>query len=159
CRSSSKVAPPVPGAPPTAEAKEGAEVAAASGVPVLRLALDHPRLAEARGLARANDHAGAVAALRRSRPAELGPSERCAWDYTEGRLALAAEAFAEAATAFARAEAPACAFSGYARLRGAQAHARAGNLDEAAQRARAVPDDLALRDDATFLLADALAAK
>lgn len=155
CRSGSNVAPPVP-APPT-EAK--AADAGTPGVPRLRVLLDDPRLSPARELERKKDWAGAVRALRDARPAELPPKEACAWDYLEGRLALSGEALAEAAAAFERASAEACALSGYARLRAAQALARAGRADEAIARARAVPDAIAAHDEAKGVLAEALSAK
>jgi soluble lytic murein transglycosylase len=62
------------------------------------------------------------------------------------------------ARAYDRASADACALAPYAKLRAAQAYARAGKTDEAVVRARAFPDALPARDEAKIVLAEALAA-
>jgi soluble lytic murein transglycosylase len=128
-------------------------------LPVAHVLLDDPRLARARDLDRAKDPAGAYRAVHEARPADLPVNERCAWDYLEGRLALAANALADAQLAFEQAQAPACALSGYATLRLAQTLARAGRADDAIARANAVPEDLAARDEAKLVIAEALSAK
>lgn len=158
CRGGSNASPPVVTGP-TAEAKSAPPVRPAMALPILRVVLDDPRLAHARELDRAKDPAGAFKALREARPADLPAADQCAWDYVEGRLALAANATAEAQAAFDLAQAPACPLAGYATLRGAQVLARAGRADEAIARAAAVPEDIASRDEARLVTAEALAAK
>ncbi len=154
CRSGTTAAPPVP--PPVEAKVAGAAASVAMGLAVV---LDDPRLAEARALDRLKDFAGAFESIRAVRPEELPPDARCAWDYVEGRFALAAEMLPEAAAAFARADGAACPLSGYARLRGAQALARAGLTEQAIEKARAVPQDIASADEAKIVLAEALAAR
>jgi len=51
----------------------------------------------------------------------------------------------------------ACALAPYANLRAAEAYAKAGDAKTAEQRARAVPEDIALADERELLLANALA--
>lgn len=159
CRGGSNAAPPLVRNAPTAEAKSAPPMRPASVLPVLRVVLDDPRLARARDLERNKDPAGAFRAMREARPVALSALDRCAWDYVEGRLAFAANATADAQLAFELAQAQACPLSGYATLRSAQALARAGRADEAIARAGAVPEDLALRDEAKLVVAEALSAK
>jgi soluble lytic murein transglycosylase len=157
CRSGSNVAPPAVTTTPTAEAKVSVKV---PGLPALHVVLDDPRIARVRDLERAKDFAGAARLVREAAPADLPAPERCAWDYLEGRLWLAAGTAPDAIASFQRAEDPACPLAAYARLRGAQALARAGRADEAISKARAVPEDLtAARDDVRMVLAESLAAK
>lgn len=188
CRSGSNVAPPSPTSA-AAEAKPAAKPAMA--LPTVRVVLDDPRLAAARGFERAKDYASAARAVHEARPADLAPEAACAWDYVEGRLwsnaatsprgashappseasplgdadggvtplAGPSDLLASAAAAFARADVATCALAPYARLRGAQALARAGHADEAIARAQAVPEDLAARDEAKLVLAESFAAK
>jgi soluble lytic murein transglycosylase len=66
---------------------------------------------------------------------------------------------AEAQLAFELAQAPVCPLAGYATLRLSQTLARAGRADEAIARAGAVPDDIAARDEAKLVIAEALSAK
>ncbi|MDB4996986.1 MAG: Soluble lytic murein transglycosylase precursor, partial [Myxococcaceae bacterium] len=159
CRGGSSATQPPLTTSPTAEAKTAPPLSPATALPALRVVLDDPRLARARDLDRAKDPAGAFRAVREGRPAELSPADRCAWDYLEGRLALAANATADALLAFELAQAPACPLAGYATLRASQTLARSGRADDAIARAGAVPDDLASRDEAKLVIAEALAAK
>ncbi|MEA2750609.1 MAG: soluble lytic murein transglycosylase [Myxococcales bacterium] len=159
CRGGSSATQPPLTTSPTAEAKTAPPLSPATALPALHVVLDDPRLARARDLDRAKDPAGAFRAVREARPADLSPADRCAWDYLEGRLALAANATADAQLAFELAQAPACALAGYATLRASQTLARSGRADEAIARAGAVPDDLASRDEAKLVIAEALAAK
>ena len=159
CRGGSNAAPPLVTNTPNAEAKPGPPANAAMALPGVRVLLDDPRLARARDLDRAKEPAGAYRAFREARPTELPGPERCAWDYLEGRLALAANLLPDAQLAFELAQAPACPLAGYATLRSAQTLARAGRADEAIVRAGAVPDDIAARDEAKLVIAEALSAK
>ena len=159
CRGGSNTTPPVVTSSPNAESKAASTARPAMTLPTLHVLLDDPRLARARDLERAKDAAGALRAVREVRPAELAPADRCAWDYLEGRLALAAGATPDAQTAFEAALKPECPLAGYATLRSAQALARAGHADEAIARAGAVPEDLGARDEAKLVIAEALAAK
>ena len=159
CRGGSNPSPPLVTTAPTAETKTTPAPRAAMALPTLHAVLDDPRLSRARDLDRAKDPGGALRALREARPADLAPADRCAWDYVEGRLALAANATADAEAAFELAQTPACPLAGYAALRAAQALARAGRTDEAIARAGAVPEDLALRDEAKLVIAESLSAK
>lgn len=159
CRGGSSATQPPLTTTPTAEAKTAPPSPPAMTLPTLRVVLDDPRLARARDLDRARDPGGALRAVRDVRPADQAPADRCAWDYLEGRLALAANATADAQLAFELAEATSCPLAGYATLRAAQTLARSGRADEAIARAAAVPDDLASRDEAKLVIAEALAAK
>jgi soluble lytic murein transglycosylase len=159
CRGGSNVAPSVIAAQSAAEPK-AAPAPEPPRVPTLHVVLDDPRLAHVKELERAKDWAGAAAALRQARPADLQAAERCGWDFVEGRLELQAGALAEADAAFLRADAPACPLAPWARLRAAQAEARAGHADDAVARARAVPTDMtAARDEVRLVVAESLAAK
>lgn len=158
CPSGSNVAPPI-ATTQAPDPKAGGIARNASGRPELRVVLDDPRLAAARGLERAKDYAGALKALRDARPADLSKPEACGWDYVEGRLASAASMNVEAAAAFERAEGASCPLSAYAKLRGAQALGRASRGDEALAKARAVGEEIALKDEAKLVVSDALASK
>ncbi|MDB4945796.1 MAG: Soluble lytic murein transglycosylase precursor, partial [Labilithrix sp.] len=107
CRSSSSPSPPLPTNTPAAEAVAATTARPAMPLLTLRVAYDDPRLARARELERAKDPAGALRALREARPADLPADARCAWDYLEGRLAVAASATTDALAAFELARAPA----------------------------------------------------
>lgn len=159
CRGGTNATPPLVTSTPTAEAKTAAQVRPAMTLPTLKVLLDDPRLVRVRELERAKDPAGALHALREARPGDLAGADRCAWDFVEGRLALAAGATADAQLAFELAQVPACPLAGYAKLRSAQALARGGRADEAITRANAVPEDIAARDEATLVVAESLAAK
>jgi soluble lytic murein transglycosylase len=129
-------------------------------VPVLHALLDDPRLARAKELDGAKDWAGAAKALADARPQDLPSSERCAWDFVEGRFLALANTPVEAAAAFGRAADGACPLASWAHLRAAQALGRAGHADEAIAQAHAVPDALgAARDEVKLVLAESLAAK
>jgi soluble lytic murein transglycosylase len=136
------------------------------GMPAISVVLDDVRLARARERARAQDDSGAAREIDAARAStSLGEHEACAWAYVAGRFHLAAGENADAAAAFDRAAAPGddagapCTLAAYASLRAAEAYVRAARLDEAIVRARAVPDDFALHDEAKLALADALSAK
>lgn len=159
CRGGSNSTPPLVTNSPTAEAKTAPPQPAVGVVPTVHVLFDDPRLAHARELERAKDPAGALRATREVRPTDLTPNDRCAWDYVEGRLALAANATADAQIAFELAQAPLCPLAGYATLHLSQALARAGRSDEAIARASAVPEDIAASDEAKLVIAEALAAK
>ena len=159
CRSGSNVAPPVVTPPASAEAKSP-PVKGAMALPVVKVLLDDPRLAEARAFERSKDWAAAAKAVHDARPPGPSPAEGCAWDYLEGRLFMAAGSMPEAIAAFERAEASTCALSGHAKLRSAQALARAGRADDAITRARSVPVELStLQDDAKMVIAESLSEK
>ncbi len=157
CRSGSNA--PLVTNRPTSDAKPGASTRQVMRLPKLRVILDDPRLAKARDLDRAKDPSGALAALREARSIELTRDEQCAWDYLEGRLALASNAATTALIAFERGRNAACPLAGYATLRAAQAASRAGRADEAIALARSVPEEPPLRDDAKLVLAESLGAK
>ncbi len=159
CRGGTNATPPLVTNAPPAEPKTASVVRPAMTLPVLKVVLDDPRLGRARDLDRAKDSAGALRALRDVRPTDLAVHDRCAWDYVEGRLALAAGLTGDAQAAFELTQAPACPLAGYATLRSAQALARAGHADEAITRANTVPEDLAARDEAKLVIAESLAAK
>ena len=159
CRGGSTATQPPLTNAPTAEAKTAPTVPPAMALPTLHVILEDPRLARARDLDRAKDPAGALRAVREARPADLAPADRCAWDYLEGRLALAANATADAQLAFDLAQTASCPLAGYATLRAAQTLARSGRADEAIARAGMVPEDLASRDEAKLVIAEALSAK
>lgn len=141
------------GAPP--------EVAAPSDLPKIAVALDDPRLAAAREKSRASDWAGAARAIEDA--LSVGGDE-CAWRYLLGKTYAQAGMGAEAAAAFDHVAAPvdagaACALAPYASLRAAQALMKLGRADDAVARAKGAGDDIAARDEAKLLLAEALAAK
>jgi soluble lytic murein transglycosylase len=159
CRSSPNASPPLVTNAPSAEAKTTPPVPPAMPLARLHVVFDDPRLAKARELEHAKDPAGALRAMREARPIDLSQPERCAWDYVEGRLALAANAAADAVLAFDLAQNAACPLAGYATLRSAQALARGGRADEAIARAGTVPEDIAAKDEAKLVVAEALAAK
>jgi soluble lytic murein transglycosylase len=158
CRSGSNAVPPV--ATPPASGEGTGAAAKALRVPAMRVLLDDPRLAAARGFERAKDWLSAAKAVHDARPADLPAEEACAWDFLEGRLFAAANATSDALPALSHAESPGCPLSGHARLRSAQALARSGRADEAIERARSVPEDIAsLSDDVRMVIAESLSAK
>src|SRR5690606_4553564 len=138
CRSGSNVAPPVVRGAASAEAKPAVK----GGIPTVRVLLDDPRLAAARGFDHAKDWPAAAKAVREARPVDLAGPEACRWDYLEARLLVLAGEPVEAIPAYERAARPECPLAGYATLRAAQALARSGRADEALAKARAVPEDL-----------------
>jgi soluble lytic murein transglycosylase len=175
CRGGSPESRPPAKAPPSSEqapeglTRPGAGDAAAIAVGMPRIApvLDDPRLAAARDLSLADDEAGAAREVERVHAtAVLDAATDCEWTYVAGRLHLAAGEASEAVAQFERVsslhDADAgylCVLSPYAALRDAQALARLGRFEESAQAARTVGDDTSARDEATFALAEALAAK
>ncbi|HVH43332.1 MAG TPA: hypothetical protein VM925_13350, partial [Labilithrix sp.] len=159
CRSGSNAAPPVATPAASAEAKLAPPIGA-TGLPVVKVLLDDPRLATARAFERAKDWGAAAKAVHDARPPELAAPDACAWDYLEGRLFVAANLTVDALAAFERGESSVCPLSGQAKLRSAQALARSGRADDAILRARAVPEDLtSLQDDVKMVIAESLAAK
>lgn len=159
CPSGSNVAPPAVNGGQAPDAKAAAIAKNANGRPELRVVLDDPRLSAVRGLERAKDYAAAAKAVRDARPADLPRAEACAWDYVEGRLSNAANQTAETIAAFERAEDAACPLAAYAKLRSAQVLGRSNRGDEALAKARAVGDDIALKDEAKLVVSDGLASK
>ncbi|AKV04784.1 Soluble lytic murein transglycosylase precursor [Labilithrix luteola] len=151
------MSPPAVTSVPTTE--DGGAAARSASLPNIHVLLEDPRLAKVRDLERAKDWTGAARAVHDARVENLAPGEACAWDYLEGRYALAAGDGLAAEAAFARAEADVCPLAGYAHLRAAQALGRAGHADEAIARARRVPEDLACSDEVKLVLAESLAAK
>jgi soluble lytic murein transglycosylase len=165
------------GAEPNAAVVRSDAGAAAGGprrtfdVPAVRAVLEDPRLAEAQTRELARDHAGAARAVEAAHaalgPSELDPGDECAWQYLTGRLYLAASDAESAARAFDRASGASrvetgangsqvCALAPYAVLRAAEAYSKAGDAKTAEQRARSVPEDAALADQAHLLVANAL---
>ncbi len=130
-----------------------------SFLPKLRILLDDPRLAAAQTAVRGKDWATAAAAVRAARPADLTPDDACAWDYLEGRLLFAASDALSAQAAFAKATRAECPLTAYARLRSAQAYARAGHADDAIAEALQVPPSIASIDEANLVLAESYAQK
>lgn len=130
-----------------------------SFLPKLRILLDDPRLAAAQTAVRGKDWATAAAVVRAARPADLTPDDACAWDYLEGRLLFAAGDALSAQAAFAKATRAECPLTAYARLRSAQAYARAGHADDAIAEALQVPPSIASSDEAKLVLAESYAQK
>ena len=127
--------------------------------------MDDPRLKDAREREKAKDYVGAAQAFGIARQGlTLSPSDACAWDYVEGRLAALANDLSTAQVAFDRAsrtDGTPCPLAPYATLRAAQAAARAGKADDAITRASApgVAELTAIKDESKVLLAEALSAK
>lgn len=135
-----------------------ADVVAACDASTLRVAMDDPRLAQARDRERAHDFGPAARLAEDARKAAtLSNDERCAWGYVIGRLHLAAGENAQAATELDKLTD--CPLREYAALRASQAHARTGNADLAIDRARAAGETIAMRDEAKLVLAEAIATK
>jgi soluble lytic murein transglycosylase len=148
------------------------DAGAAFALPPVRAVLDDPRLVDAQTFELARDHESAAHAMEVAHDAlgaaRLDDNDECEWQYVTGRLYLEASDPADAARAFDRASrmsaADASASHGatlllapYANLRAAEAYSKAGDAKAAEQRARAVPEDVALADEAHLLLANALA--
>lgn len=166
CRGGSdlKAVPPPAAAAAVAEAREARRATAPSmaALPPLHPVLADPRFAAVRGFTRTKDDGRAVAAFEEARRGSTPtPTEACAWEYMAGRLHAAADEQAEALAAFDRVAAPdaRCPLAAYGSLRGAQAAAKLGRVDEALQRARAVPVDVAAQDDVRMVVAEALGAR
>lgn len=149
-----------------------ASVAAASlsnpddGMPAMHVVLDDPRLAAALDRERAHDPAGAARAVDAAlAAAPLEPAQTCAWRYAMGRLLVEADDHLGAAAAFDRVAGrtddggAACTLGAYASLRSAEELVHAGKGDDALQRAQAVPDDAAIRDETKLAMADAYVLK
>ncbi len=128
--------------------------------PSLDVVWTHPDLGDGAESAQNGDFSGAARAIvdARSR-VQLSAQQACAWDYLEGRMHVLAGEDANASIAYDRASDASCPLASYARLRSAQANVRRGLGQEAVERAKLVPDDIALADDAKLALADALAMK
>jgi len=152
---------------PSAPAPPAASAAAPPGLPTVHAVLEDPRLEDALARELSRDHRGAALAVERARAAVpapgLGLDEECAWQYTLGRLYMAAGDAPNAALAYDRVNHPlaagslTCGVADYANLRAAAAYAKAGDAATAAARARAIPDAFARADEAHLLLANALA--
>lgn len=156
CRSAPSAPPPPKSGSP--EPTSGKSSKPPTSLPTLSVLLDDPTLAAVRALERNKEPAAAARTLHDARPATLDKAAACAWDYVEGRLWLAAGTN-DAIAALERAEDAACPLATYARLRVAQALARAGRADEAIAKAQRVPDDIGARDEAKLVVAESLAAK
>jgi len=158
-------------AQPAASAPEGGSLSAldagaavGDGLPRIAVVLDDPRLSVAREREQARDDSAAALEVDRVMAGvSLDAAASCQWSYVAGRLHLAAGEASEAAASFERvaksddAGSP-CPLASYAWLRDAQALARLGRHDDAVAAARAVAGDVAARDEAKNVLADALAA-
>jgi soluble lytic murein transglycosylase len=137
------------------------------GLPPAHAVLDSPRLEDALAKELARDHRSAALALEHAHvaipPPGLPLEEECAWQYTLGRLYLAAGDAPNAALAFDRVTHPlvtgalSCGLAPWANLRAATAYAKAGDFVTATQRARAVPEDFVRLEEAHLVLANALA--
>jgi soluble lytic murein transglycosylase len=155
-----------PTTPATASSDRGGP---GPGLPHVAAVMEDPRLADARGLEMARDYAGAALAVERARASSTAHgvafSDACAWDYALGRLYTAAGDSANAAVAYDRVShatdshdaASGCALAAYANLRAATSYLHTREAATALERARAVPDDIALADEAHLTLANALA--
>ena len=155
------------GAPPETSA------APPSDLPKIAVVLDDPRLAAARERDRAHDPAGVARILEdmmRAQPPSA--ADECAWRYVAGRMHLAAGAQLDAVASFDRALSPSgnaatsdggapasCPLVSYAALRSAQTSLRLGRVDDAIARAKSIGDEIAARDEAKLLLAEALSTK
>jgi soluble lytic murein transglycosylase len=128
-------------------------------VPHLSPTLADTRLTEVEARTANRDWLGAATALTTAlSSATLTPPQTCAWRFALARLRALTAPMADVAAAY-DSVAPSCALAPYASFRAGQAYARLGRWDEAVTRARAVPDGLAVSDDAKLGLAEALAAK
>jgi soluble lytic murein transglycosylase len=135
-------------------------------VPVVAPVLSDRRLAAVNAHAAERDWGGAATALASTLgSATLSPAEACTWRFELARLRALSSPTADVAAAFdtvAPADADggtACPLAPYAALRAGQSYAKLGRWDDAIARARAVPDGLAVSDDAKLALAEAIAAK
>ena len=151
---------------PEGESASAVDAGAAvdDGLPKIAVVLDDPRLSVAREREQVRDNSAAAFEVERVMAgASLDRAASCEWSYVAGRLHLAAGEASEAAIAFERTAKPddagtSCPLASYAWLRDAQALGRLGRYDDAVAAARAVAGDLATRDEAKSVLADALAA-
>src|SRR5262245_34396163 len=123
CRGGAAVGGAAPVVSSAQPAPTTAPHASTARLPDLTVVLDDPRLAAARDLERARDHAGAARAIEDAKRG-VRPEDACAWDYVEARLLAAAsderhEPPLAAAAAFDRASAAVCTLAPYAKLRAA----------------------------------------
>lgn len=162
CRGGQREASPTPvvsSAPASASSAPArpAITGAAAGpsLPEVRPLLDDPRLAKARERDRAKDPAGAARELAEARRAGgFDARDACLLAFVEGTRQAAAGATAEALLAFDVAEKDECLLAPHAKLRAAQAVARAGRADEAIERAKKA-DDPVVADEAALVAAEA----
>ncbi len=132
--------------------------------PTIDVVLSDPALQDAAQRAQNGDLSGAAKAIAETRDRlKISGDRACAWNYVEGRMHVLANEDADAVVAYdaaggAVAETT-CPLAPYARLRSAQANLRRGLGDEAAARAKLVPDDIALAEEGKLALADALVMK
>jgi soluble lytic murein transglycosylase len=149
-------APLLPGAPAPAPAGPAVFDPAS-----LTLVLDDPRVAAAREAAAREDYAAAARELELALSGPSAPSadEAPLFRYQLGRLrALAGDPWS-ATAAFDGAAVPSFPLADYARYRSAALLVKLGKHDEALQRAQAIKDNPAIRDDLSLVLAEALAGK
>ena len=129
-----------------------------SSAPALRVVLNDPRLTAARDFQVARDFAAAARVVDDERAkGELDPVASCQWAYTSARLHALANESAAASVAFDDASHAGCPLISFATFRAAEAYAKAGNWQTSLARAKAVPDDFPLHDEARVTLAEALA--
>ena len=123
--------------------------------PLLDVVMLDPRLV---GVDTADPSAAARAIAAAIADPKTDAAHVCTFSYVEGRMHSLAGENAEAAKAFDRAggspDDSICPLAPYARLRSAQAWLKTGTPG-AAPRAKLVPDDIALADEAKLALADA----
>lgn len=135
-----------------------AGVVSTNRVPDMHVVLNDPRLVAARDFQIARDFAAAARVVDDERAkGGLDTASACSWAYTSARLHLAANEAAAAATSFDAAAKQECPLVPYATLRAAEAYAKAGVWQTSLERARAVPDEFTLHDEARVTLAEALA--
>jgi soluble lytic murein transglycosylase len=151
---------------PSASATQETAKDAGPGLPSVRAVLDDPRLEEAKKVYLGRDFAAAARAVEKAHAAarsQLSFEDACAWDFTLGRLYTTALDDANAAVAFDRVSHPAgadsisCPLMAYGDLRAAEAYLKIHDTATAIARARSVPDDIAVADEAHLVLANALA--
>ncbi|HEX9295640.1 MAG TPA: tetratricopeptide repeat protein, partial [Polyangiaceae bacterium] len=126
----------------------------------VRSVLDEPALARVKAFVTAGDYANGAAALAATLAASTPIEEDAVrWRYQLGRLRWLAGDLEGAALAFDEVAVSVGPLAAYAQFGGAQALLRAGKVDEALVRARAVTDDSAVAPSARLLVAEALQLK
>jgi soluble lytic murein transglycosylase len=146
---------------PSVQVKEASSKARAAEVPPLRVVLADPRFAAVAERVKDRDALGAALSFEEVRSAALTGADAswtCAVEYLGGRLHRDAGQDESAAQAFDRVGHD-CALAPYAVFHASEAHARLGRADDAIDRARKVPDDVAVAAEAHLVEAEALAAK
>ncbi|MGH7434069.1 MAG: transglycosylase SLT domain-containing protein, partial [Polyangiaceae bacterium] len=132
----------------------------------MSVVLEDPRLSAVRERVRAQDDAGASAAMAQIMNGGVpADADACAWWYELGRLHLAANEASDAAASFDRARGadgdagPSCPLAAYADLRRAQALLRTGDFDGAEAAAKSAGTEIAARDEVQLALAESFAAR